>query len=393
MVKKKKKPIKAAKKPRFKRTRSFFGNRQTQTIIGLFIIVVSVFLIVSFISYLFNWQDDQSQLTQFTDKNITVRNLLGKLGANLSHLFIHEGFGVIMLYFPVLLGFTGILIFLKGSMKRMWSTWGWGILGIIWFSIFFGFFTDSSPILPGIVGYEVNIYLVQFLGKTGLFLTLLFLFISYLVIRFKLTPEVVFSSFKKSKSGEDDATAWEDSIPENAKTNPVPDKKASDFELAVDDLKPTIQNYSNIEKKKTPVTDLPLDRGGHTEDVEIAVEKIVEEKHVNENLSDKLIKDFGEFDPKLELGNYKFPNLDLLKTYDESISVDKDELEANKNRIVETLSNYSIGIARIKATVGPTVTLYEIVPEAGIRISKIKNLEDDIALSLSFPTKNQPWFQ
>ena len=119
------------------------------------------------------------------------------------------------------------------------------------------------------------------------------------------------------------------------------------------------------------------------DDVAIDVEKIKEEKSVAENLSDKLVKDFGEFDPKLELGNYKFPTLNLLKDYNETISVDQEELEANKNRIVETLNNYKIGIAKIKATVGPTVTLYEIVPDAGIRISKIKNLEDDIALSLS----------
>jgi S-DNA-T family DNA segregation ATPase FtsK/SpoIIIE len=108
-----------------------------------------------------------------------------------------------------------------------------------------------------------------------------------------------------------------------------------------------------------------------------------EEEHSTENLSDKLLKDFGEFDPTLELSNYRFPTFNLLKEYNESISIDPEELEVNKNRIVETLKNYKIGIAEIKATVGPTITLYEIVPEAGIRISKIKNLEDDIALSLS----------
>jgi S-DNA-T family DNA segregation ATPase FtsK/SpoIIIE len=108
-----------------------------------------------------------------------------------------------------------------------------------------------------------------------------------------------------------------------------------------------------------------------------------EEKSVTENLSDKLLKDFGEFDPTLELSNFKFPTFNLLKQYNETISIDPEELEANKDRIVETLKNYKIGIAEIKATVGPTITLYEIVPEAGIRISKIKNLEDDIALSLS----------
>ncbi|MCL4137885.1 UNVERIFIED_CONTAM: hypothetical protein GTU68_041389 [Idotea baltica] len=115
--------------------------------------------------------------------------------------------------------------------------------------------------------------------------------------------------------------------------------------------------------------------------IDIAVAR--EEESSTENLSDKILKDFGEFDPTLELSNFRFPTFNLLKQYNESISIDPEELEANKDRIVETLKNYKIGIAEIKATVGPTITLYEIVPEAGIRISKIKNLEDDIALSLS----------
>ena len=118
-------------------------------------------------------------------------------------------------------------------------------------------------------------------------------------------------------------------------------------------------------------------------DVEIDVAIGRNEETSTENLANQLVKDFGEFDPTLELGNFKFPTFNLLKQYNESISIDPEELEANKDRIVETLKNYKIGIAEIKATVGPTITLYEIVPEAGIRISKIKNLEDDIALSLS----------
>src|SRR5699024_5728888 len=106
---------------------------------------------------------------------------------------------------------------------------------------------------------------------------------------------------------------------------------------------------------------------------------------IEENLSEKLVKDYGEFDPRLELSSYRFPTIDLLKDYSagQSITINQEELEENKDRIVQTLNNYKIGISNIKATVGPTVTLYEIVPEAGVRISKIKNLEDDIALSLA----------
>ena len=112
--------------------------------------------------------------------------------------------------------------------------------------------------------------------------------------------------------------------------------------------------------------------------------KPLTEKEVLKNKSDKLVEDFGQFDPTLELSKFQFPEMQLLKQYEsEGITIDKEELERNKNKIVETLNNYKIGIASIKATIGPTVTLYEIVPDAGIRISKIKNLEDDIALSLS----------
>ena len=130
----------------------------------------------------------------------------------------------------------------------------------------------------------------------------------------------------------------------------------------------------------------PLEVQNHPleEDIEIVVEGPVFEEHTEKNLANSLVKDFGEFDPKLELSNYKFPELNLLKDYsNENIHINKQELENNKNKIVETLNNYKISIASIKATIGPTVTLYEIVPDAGVRISKIKNLEDDIALSLS----------
>jgi len=144
--------------------------------------------------------------------------------------------------------------------------------------------------------------------------------------------------------------------------------------------------YGNPENQSSEIPEkLIIKSEDNPEDIAMEVEHVIEEEEV-ENLSAKLVKDFGEFDPKLELGNYKFPTIDLLKDYsvqNGGITIDQGELEENKNRIVETLKNYKIEIAQIKATVGPTVTLYEIVPEAGVRISKIKNLEDDIALSLA----------
>jgi S-DNA-T family DNA segregation ATPase FtsK/SpoIIIE len=369
---------KTPKKPRFQKLKLFFANRQTQTIFGLFVMAFSIFLFISFISYLFNWQEDQSQLVKFTNKTVTVNNLLGKIGATLSHLFIYEGFGVVSIYFPVLLLLSGYAIFLKGTIKNVLKYWGWGILGIIWFSISLGFFAEKESILGGVVGFELNKYLQQFLGKTGLILSLLFLLISYLVIRFKITPD----NFKKEITLDvDNDVAPIVSVPKTEKTTPQPPK--------VEIEKPVELNLETaIQPKPIEATTEEIDLDIDDDDVEdkdvgIDIEEIIEENHVEENLSDKLLKDFGEFDPTLELGNYKFPTLNLLRDYNESISVDQEELEANKDKIVDTLNNYKIGIAKIKATVGPTVTLYEIVPDAGIRISKIKNLEDDIALSLS----------
>ncbi|WP_456423887.1 DNA translocase FtsK 4TM domain-containing protein [Lutibacter sp.] len=377
MAKKKKTSTKKIIKPRFQKTKSFFGNQQTQTIIGVFVILFAFFLLISFISYFFNWQEDQSQLSNFTDKNISVKNLLGKIGASISHFFIYKSFGVAALYIPFLLFISGISIFFKGKLKKVRKIWGWGVLGILWVSISFGFLAYKNSLFAGVLGYEINLYLQQFLGKTGLILLLLFLGISYLVIRFKLTPEALKNNFKSSKKNSDKVT--ESSIEGN--NQPI--------ELPLENIQSTLKTNSTntetpLEKEDSDINSKDtFEENVEANDVEIAVDKIVEENHVNENLSDKLVKDFGEFDPTLELSNYKFPTLNLLQDYNESISVDQEELEANKNRIVSTLNNYNIGIDRIKATVGPTVTLYEIVPEAGIRISKIKNLEDDIALSLS----------
>ena len=375
---------KTPKKPRFEGTKSFLKSRQTQTVFGLFVMLFSIFLFASFISYLFNWQEDQSQLANFTDKTVNVKNLLGKLGATLSHFFIYDGIGIVAVYFPVLLFFSGYFIFLKGNFKKVQKSWGWGILGMLWFSISLGLLAHKNALLSGVVGYELNTYLQQFLGKTGLILSLLFLIVSYLVIRFKVTPESL--KRKIAVVPEGDETEPVISVPKSTETT-IPmlkDEKKPTIELTLEKVQPVVKQTVNEDAiPKTNKSNTLFEKSETEDKVEIDIDDIVEENHVDENLSDKLVKDFGEFDPTLELGNYKFPSLNLLRDYNESISVDQEELEANKNRIVETLNNYNIGIDRIKATVGPTVTLYEIVPEAGVRISKIKNLEDDIALSLS----------
>ncbi|MBE0424933.1 MAG: DNA translocase FtsK 4TM domain-containing protein, partial [Lutibacter sp.] len=326
MAKTTKSTVKTPRKPRFQGIKSFFENRLTQTIFGLFLMLFAIFLAVSFSSFLVNGQDDQSQLSNFADKNVSVKNLLGKIGASLSQLLVENGFGLATFYLPVLLFFTGLLIFFKGGLKRMRKYWFWGILGMLWISITLAFLVPKNPILGGVVGFELNNYLQQFLGKTGLLLSLLFLLISYMVIRFKLTPELVKSSLKKNVGEiQTEVNPIENTDQTAVKVEDKKEEFKSPLELSLEHLTPisTVpENYLDdsydLEDDSDFVPDLKSE-----EDVAIAVEKIVEENRVDENLSDQLVKDFGEFDPTLELSNYKFPTLNLLRDYNESISVDQ----------------------------------------------------------------------
>lgn len=378
---------------------SFLKTRETQTIIGSFLILFSFFLLIAFISFFFNWQEDQSTLTELTNKAVTSKNLLGKLGAKLSHFFIYNGFGIGAFGFPVLLFISGLYCLFKSQFSKLITTWNWGLVMVLWVAISFGFVQKKYALLSGVIGYEINNYASAFLGKTGLAIVLLFFLLAYIIVRFKITPEKIIRQFKRTKQEIEKPLAeeikQEGVVVEKEKKEVVSKNETvqkSEFELSVENLQPTIANHSEVVTSKEKPIALTVESIEEPtlkaetiieEEVEIAIEEVAEEKSVTENLSDKLLKDFGEFDPTLELANFKFPTFNLLKQYNESISIDPEELEQNKNRIVETLKNYKIGIAEIKATVGPTITLYEIVPEAGIRISKIKNLEDDIALSLS----------
>ncbi len=385
----------------YKKVTAFFSNRQNQTILGAFLFLFSIFLTVAFIAFFFSWQEDQSTLKEYNNRNIATKNLLGKIGAKLSNFFVFEGFGIGAFLIPISLFLTSARIFLKTNLKRIVTSWNWGLLSMLWVSVACGFVEKKNAVLSGIIGIELNQYLQTFLGKTGLMILLLFFLIAFLIIKFSITPESVGEKMKASKEKKDAAELEKkqnDFIKEAENLSEKKDKiseEKSDFELSVENLQPTITNHSGIksnteikEEEKSTI-ELTNDTSSinvseqSKKEVEVAIEKIAEEKSATENLSDQLVKDFGEFDPTLDLGNFKFPTFNLLKEYNESISIDPEELEANKNRIVETLNNYKIGISKIKATVGPTITLYEIVPEAGIRISKIKNLEDDIALSLS----------
>ena len=260
---------------------------------------------------------------------------------------------------------------------------------MIWISVFFGFFSSLSNLFSGTIGFEINDLLQDYLGFIGTVLVMVFLLIIYLVVRLNISPEKVALFFKRTKK-DIEADFDSEEVPINTNNTPTPTVRVETTSKEIDlsdnsEETPVVsstKDYPPLEEitlKTEPDLILP------EEEVTMKVEQATEEIEVTKNLSDKLVSDFGEFDPKLDLSKYKFPTIELLKDYAKNtgITINQEELEENKNRIVSTLNNYKIGIASIKATVGPTVTLYEIVPEAGIRISKIKNLEDDIALSLS----------
>lgn len=367
---------------------SFKLSSQQKLVFGSFLAFFGVILCIAFISFFFTGEADQSSLSNFASRNVKTENWVSKSGAWLSDLFIQRGFGVASFIIAGLVFLTGVYILMNLSKTKLLSKWFWGLLIVIWLSVLFGFFGNSYDVLGGTIGFEINLYLQDYIGKIGTSLLLLFGLITYLAIRFKLTFESFTNLFKSAKNnikGEfsqinDELVPLDNNLSEEAAAI------KSAFEIPLEDNNPpTKKEYKPIVESAPFIVKTPI-KEDFEEDLEIEMEvkEVAEEVSETNNLSNKLVEDYGQFDPTLELSKYQFPPLDLLKKYDsEGITINQEELEENKNRIVDTLKNYNIGIASIKATIGPTVTLYEIVPDAGIRISKIKNLEDDIALSLS----------
>jgi len=399
--------------------RSWKISRQQKMLFGSLLVLFSIALLVAFISFYIHGRDDQSAVQALGDRQEKVGNWLGKFGALLSDFFIYRGFGAASFLFVKLFFMTGAFLALDISLRKLKNIWFWDLFALVVVSILFGFFATTMPELGGTIGYEMNQFLQDYIGKTGTLLVLIFGIVIYLIFKIRISPDAVKSFFEKSKSDMDEDLASivppvkdsdynleEFAVPDfdHEDDEDIPEpvmKPAAKFEIDREALKPTIGHPSEIKLETTPVKTTPPNVTPlsvtplsitpqaapeiiHTSDEAFVIEKAAEEPTIEENLASRLVADFGLFDPTLDLSNYKFPTLDLLKEYSSGgITINQEELEENKNRIVETLRNYKIDIAQIKATVGPSVTLYEIVPEAGIRISKIKSLEDDIALSLS----------
>ncbi len=393
------------------------NNERLFKIIGLFFLIVSLYFMVGFTSYLFTWQDDQSyvidanggwsnlmktqeELTEMGLNQPAVQNWLGKLGALLSHQFIYEWFGVASFLFIGIFFIIGYRMLFKIKILSIKKTLVYSFFSLIFASISFAFFhafiNDYPHFLEGEFGFWTNRMLQAQIGDAGTAGLLAFAGLSVLIIAYNIDFKLPERSSKLKYTIPDtgDEAELEDEVLYPPVEFNLPNRARQDSgNLNTQKLS---QNLPAIEMPKehepeehrpvvlSPAKNVPFETAMAVsndlkESPPLTIERTEEDKK-----STELIEQFGMYDPTLDLSTYKYPPLDLLENYGSNkIAVNSEELEANKNKIVETLNHYNIEIDKIKATIGPTVTLYEIIPAPGVRISKIKNLEDDIALSLA----------
>lgn len=397
----------------------FLRSERFHRIVGLFLLLSALFLLVSFVSFFFTWKLDQSHLSGswwdfLTDPEIEAENWLGKVGVLSSHFFIHSGFGITSFAVVLLLGLVGLRILFKTWVLNIRTTLSVLVALFLLVPISMAFLFENHPYLGGAFGYSINYWLTGALGTFGTGALLLFAWVGFALTGFNISPHQLLNKFKdlvssaKSKSSTADASAdiqEEKEMENNATAEGEPeiekdiidDLLADEEDEGVETDEEGSMEFANTDEDNdedessddnkdvelapelTAGDEESADLGDDTMEVEVLKEEEVSEKEIEDRL-----RNLDDYDPKLDLSSYEFPKLDLLEKHsDGNINVNKEELEANKNNIVETLGHYKIGVSKIKATIGPTVTLYEIVPEAGVRISKIKNLEDDIALSLA----------
>jgi len=404
---------------RWNKTVTIYRNERTQKLIGLLLILAGAYLFIALTSYIFTWEKDQDKvlgpISELFAIDTKVVNWLGKFGALVSHLFMYKWFGVAsFILVPVLIIYGLQKVLNKQITKPSAFTAKW-LFFLVWTSLVLAFFFhDKLFYLGGGYGYILNIQLSNYVGSIGTLAILAFSMLSFLVLSFNMNFNIkkdvipnldnediieqelndhtnvinphANTVFEKeptlSKEEEEALLNFEViSTNEEAKEEPIAEpiieSKALDLEV--------------IETPEEPKKDLDFEITNPGADEILKEPEIVKEgpKENSITLDDEvkaaqLVEEFGQYDPTLDLGHYQFPSTDLLIDYGTgNAKVSNEELTANKDRIVNTLKNYGIEIDKISAIVGPTVTLYEIVPAAGVRISKIKNLEDDIALSLA----------
>ncbi|MEO6610588.1 MAG: DNA translocase FtsK [Chitinophagaceae bacterium] len=410
--------------------KSLARDERTWKIVGAFFLLVAIFLLISFISYLFTWKEDQAVAQQglpaLLDNDKPVANLLGRLGAVISHFFIFKAFGIASFLICTFFFVVGVNLLFRRRVFSIWRNLKYVTVGLLVLSVSMSFvFAKSDFAFGGGVGDMINRKMVGALGTIGTGAVLLLLAMGYFIWQFN--PAFNLTRKKQQEdtaSGENEEEAipstgtktindmyndntatdakgnlmkpdgglvmnfpdeqplhdfkviekdeLEEQIEEIEKQQPTPEKEIVNELLHEHEFDQPVPSPDEIKKPVSRKTEEPLEL-----EIKPVPDKLTEEEAaVAENLP--------PYEPTLDLRDYKYPTLGLLETHgSEKIIQDANELENNKNQIIATLRNYSIEIQKISATVGPTVTLYEIVPAAGVRISKIKNLEDDIALSLA----------
>ena len=407
----------------FGKVAALFRRETVHFVIGLVLVIFSVYLLLAFSSFFFTGAADQSIIDggsaqELISTNNGVKNYAGSRGAQLASYLINDCFGVSSFLILVFLAVAGLKL-MRVRVVRLWKWFIGCSLMLVWFSVFFGFvfvdqYKDSFLYLGGMHGYNVSNWLVSQVGVPGVWLLLLvtaICFLIYLSARTVIWLRRLFSlSFLKRK---EKAESVQGETPEEFKTSwgakektTAPTPEAAEPEKVLEKE----EEVATEEEEDEPLNEITLDLGGSDgkvkpaksadEDVTMTfetpapepvppfreqpvekepafqVEKAEEEEYVGTEKE--------PYNPRLDLENYHYPTIDLMKHYDDNgPTIDMVEQNANKDKIINTLRSFGIEISTIKATVGPTVTLYEITPEQGVRISKIRGLEDDIALSLS----------
>jgi S-DNA-T family DNA segregation ATPase FtsK/SpoIIIE len=384
-------------------------DERSHKIAGTILILISFLLFIAFTSYLVTWQEDQSKV--FKGAKILLpshaeqmANLLGTAGAYFSDLFFRSGFGIASYLFCTFFFVTGVNLFAPRKIFSVSRNLRYVVVGLLVISVTASFFM-SGHAFPwgGAVGDMESNWLQQVIGKVGTAALLLVALVSYIIWRFN--PSFSFQGRKLGNIlhrtfGESDQEIMNsDSLFSGSKEQvgepvvPLTNMKFNEDKLNIHDIQFIEKPVEPLEKKATLEAErkeiLPEKNKNNPSVIQPANGLELEVKTAPsepEKEIDEIAKPIQQqpYDPILDLRDYKFPTIDLLAAHgSDKIIQDVQELENNKNQIVNTLKNYDIEIQKIYATVGPTVTLYEIVPAPGVRISRIKNLEDDIALSLA----------
>ena len=376
--------------------RTFLHSQQCQLIVGILLLFIALMLLISYISFFFTGANDMSIIQENATRSTLrdgITNALGLPGAVIASWLIDSMFGVLIVLPILLIGVYALRILFVFPI-RAWKLLFCTLFGVVWGSISLGFAQQLMPFdsffrWGGAFGEQIATYAISYLQPLGLGLILLAVLIIFLIVADKhfvehcqQTGAWIANLFKRRAKEEefiDIPLEEEPSAPITIEIEDAPMPEPIVPEIVLDVEVP--QQEETTEDLRDPQTE---EEQQEEETVEVSVEE-VKEVELSEDDPEYLLKKLGPYDPRKDLEHYKFPSLSLLKVYDNETApvINQEEQQANANRIVTTLRNYGIEIESIKATVGPTVTLYEIVPQAGVRISKIQNLESDIMLSLS----------